>query len=90
MVLYLVSNTRPDISFSVHQFAWFIHNTKASHATSVKRMCRYIQVTKDKGMMFNPYKKLMVDCYDDADFAGLWGHENPQVPICARSRTGFR
>ena len=31
----------------------------------------------------------MVDCYDDADFVGLWGHENPQEPICARSRTGF-
>ena len=31
----------------------------------------------------------MVDCYADADFAGLWGHEDPQDPICARSRTGF-
>ena len=39
--------------------------------------------------MFNPSKKLVVDCYADADFAGLWGHEDPQDPICARSRTGF-
>ena len=31
----------------------------------------------------------MVDCYADADFAGLWGHEDPQDPIYARSRTGF-
>ena len=31
----------------------------------------------------------MVDCYADADFAGLWGHENPQDHICARSTTGF-
>ena len=38
--------------------------------------------------MFNPSNKLVVDCYADADFAGLWGHENPQDPICARSRTG--
>ena len=30
-----------------------------------------------------------MDCYADADFAGLWGHEYPQDPICARSRTGF-
>ena len=28
-----------------------------------------------------------MDCYDDADFAGLWGHENPQDTICDRSRT---
>ena len=39
--------------------------------------------------MFNPSKKLVVDCYADADFAGLRGHEDPQDPICARSRTGF-
>ena len=39
--------------------------------------------------MFNTSKKLVVDCYADADFAGLWGHEDPQDPICARSRTGF-
>ena len=31
----------------------------------------------------------MVDCYADADFVGLWGHEYPQDPICAISRTGF-
>ena len=31
----------------------------------------------------------MVDCYTDADFAGLWVHEDPQDPIFARSKTGF-
>ena len=39
--------------------------------------------------IFNPSKKLVVDYYADADFVGLWGHEDPQDPICARSRTGF-
>ena len=55
----------------------------------MKRICRYIQSTKDNGLVFNPSKKLVVDCYADADFAGLWGHEYPQGPICARIRTGF-
>ena len=40
-------------------------------------------------VVFNPSKKLVVDCYADTDFAGLWGHEDPQDPICARSRTVF-
>ena len=31
----------------------------------------------------------MSDCYADTYFVGLWGHENPQDPICARSRTVF-
>ena len=39
--------------------------------------------------MFIPSKKLVVDCYACADFAGLWGHEDPQDPIYARSRTVF-
>ena len=54
-----------------------------------KRLCRYLQGTKDNGLVFNPSKKLMVDCYADAYFAELWGHKDPQDPICARSRTGF-
>ena len=32
---------------------------------------------------------MVADCYADADFAGLWGNENPQDSICARSRTVF-
>ena len=51
----------------------------------VKRLFWYLQGTQDKGMVFNPYKKLVVDCYADAYFAGMWGHENPQDHICARS-----
>ena len=31
----------------------------------------------------------MVNCFVDADFAGLWGAEHPQDPICAKSWTGF-
>ena len=89
MMFYMASNKRPDISFSVHRCAWFTHNTSASHETDVKRICRYLQGTKYNGLLFNPSKKLVVDCYSDADFSGLWGHENPQDPICASSRTGF-
>ena len=52
-------------------------------------ICRYLQGTKYNGLVFNPSKKLVVDCYADADFAGLWGHVVPQNLICARSRTEF-
>ena len=89
MMLYLVSNKRPYISFAVHQCARFIHNTEVSHETDVKRICWYLKGTKDNGLVFNPSKKLVVGFYAGADFSGLWGHENPQDPICARSRTGF-
>ena len=66
-----------------------IGNTKVSHETAVKRICRYLQGTKDNGLVLNPSKKLVVDCYADTDFAGLLGHVDPQDPICAKIRTGF-
>ena len=30
-----------------------------------------------------------VGLFFNTDFAGLWGHDNPQDPICAKSRTVF-
>ena len=89
MRLYLASNTRPDISFAVQHCTCLTHITKASNETAVKMICRYLQGTKDNGLLFNPSNKLVVELYADADFAGLWGHEKLQDPICARSRTRF-
>ena len=55
----------------------------------MNRICQCFQGTKENGLLFNPSKKLVLYFYADADFAGMWGHENPQDPIFARSRTGF-
>ena len=55
----------------------------------MKRICRYLQGTNAKGLVFNPSKKLVVDYYADANFVGLWEHEYPQDSICTRSRTVF-
>ena len=71
MMLYLASNTRPDLSFAVHQCDRFTHNTKVSHETAEKWICRYLQGINDNVILFNPSKKMVVDCYDDVDFAGL-------------------
>ena len=88
--MYLQSNTRLYVSFAVNRCAWFTHNTKAPNETSMKRIFRYLQGTKDKGLVFNPPKKpVVVEFYADEDFLGMWGHVNLQDPICARSRTGF-
>ena len=55
----------------------------------MERILLYLCGTKDNGLVFNPPKKLVVDFYADAYFAGLQGHANPQDPVCARSRTVF-
>ena len=87
IILYLTSNTRPDIYFAVHKCSRFTHKIRVSHEMSVKRICWYLQGTKDKGLLLNKYTKLTMGFNADAGFAGLWGHENTQYPICAKSRT---
>ena len=89
MLLYLSSNTRPDIQFAVHQVARFSHCPKQSHGQAIKRIVRYLTGTKDRGIQFQPDLKAGLDCYVDADFAGLYGYEDDQDPVSAKSRTGF-
>lgn len=89
MLMYLASNSRPDIQFSVHQCARFTHSPKQKHANAVKRIVRYLLGTKTEGMTFTPDKDMRLDCYVDADYARLWRHEDDQDPVCVKSRTGY-
>jgi hypothetical protein len=89
MMMYLSSNSRPDIQFAVHQCARFTHNPKHSHGDAILRICRYLQGTKDRGLRFKPTTDLKLDCYCDADFAGLYNVEKHDDPVCVKSRTGF-
>ena len=81
MLMYLAGNSRPDIAFAVHQCARFTHCPRNSHATAVKRILRYLKDTRDQGLIMHPSNSFTVDCYADADFAGLWKVENDQDPI---------
>ena len=89
MLMYLATNSRPDIAFAVNQCARFTHTPRASHAKAVKRICRYLVGTTTQGLVFTLTKDLTVDCYVDADFAGLWGQEDEQDPISVKSRSGY-
>lgn len=89
LLMYLAGNSRPDISFATNQAVRFTHAPKNVHAVAVKRILRYLNGTKDKGMLFCPTNELRVDCYVDADFAGLWGVEPDQDPVSVKSRTGY-
>ena len=53
------------------------------------RIGRYLKGTLDKGILFDTNHDLNLECYPDADFAGLWNHELADDPHCVRSRTGF-
>ena len=89
MLLYLASNSRPDIAFAVHQCARFTHAPKASHGVAVKKIIRYLIKTKERGLRMRPTGTMKMDCFVDADFAGLWGNEDLNDPIVSKSRTGY-
>ena len=90
MLIYLASNSRPDIAFAVHQCARFTHHPRLIHEQALKRIGRYLVGTKTKGLILDPKRNdLGIDLYVDADFAGLWSYEDPQDPSCVKSRTGF-
>ena len=53
MFMYLGQTTRPDITFAVYWCTIFTHNPKHSHVVGVKRIIRYIQGTKYRGIILN-------------------------------------
>jgi len=89
MLLYLSTNTRPDISFAVSQVARYTADPKQSHATAVKTIVRYLKGTIDNGMIIRPTGTLDLEAYVDADFAGLYKREPDHNPNAVRSRTGY-
>ena len=40
-------------------------------------------------MIINPDKKLKLDMWCDADWAGLYGYEDPDASACVSSMTGY-
>jgi hypothetical protein len=89
MLLYLSGHSRPDIAFAVHQCTRYTFKPTRRHEVALIRIDRYLKGTMDKGMILSPTDSPQVDCYPDADFAGLYGHENSQDPHCACSRAGY-
>jgi histone deacetylase 1/2 len=89
MMLYLSTNSRPDITYAVSQIARFSYAPKQSHARAVKMIARYLARTKDKGTIVTPSKVLHLDLYCDADYAGLYGQEEDRDSNSSKSRAGY-
>ena len=88
-LLYLAGHTRPDITYAIHLAARFSWCTRRSHDNALKRIGRYLKATSTKGLRLRPSSELKIDCYPDADFAGLWSHEDANDPVCVKSGLDF-
>jgi hypothetical protein len=90
MLTYLSTSTRPDIAFAVHQCARFCTSPKRSHELAIRRIVRYLKGTKNRGYILHPSTTHHnIDCYVDADFAGLWSPSTAHEPTSVKSRTGY-
>ncbi len=87
-LLYL-GHSRPDIVFATHQCACYMFAPKQSHKNALKRIGHYLKGTLVKGLILTPSDNLIIDCYPDAEFAGLWNRDNKNDPHCVRSQTGY-
>jgi hypothetical protein len=81
MLLYL-GHSRPDIAFATHQCACYTFAPKQSHEEALKRIGCYLKGTLRNGLILCPSDDLKIDCYPDADFAGLWKCDKTDDPHC--------
>ncbi len=68
----------------------FSYSSVVGMLLALKCIGRYLKNTSSCGMVINPTRDLRtIDTYPDADFAGMYGHEKPTDPACAKSCSGF-
>jgi hypothetical protein len=89
MLIFICNNTRLDCAMAVHQCARFSSNPKRTHEQALKRIGQYLVGTANRGLIIRPTKDLTVDCYVDADFAGVFNLEDAEDPRSVRSRTAY-
>jgi hypothetical protein len=90
MLTYLSMSSCPDIAFAVHQCARISTYPMRIHEIAICRICRYLQATNNKGYILNPtLQNCNLDCYVDADFAGLWTEASSSKATAVKSRTGY-
>jgi hypothetical protein len=86
---YMSSNTRCKVTLANHQCARFSINPCSPHGAAVNRIGRYLLGSRNKGMIIKPTKDITLDCYADANFAGLFSTSDPNDPKSLKSRSGY-
>jgi hypothetical protein len=80
-LIYIANSFRPDIAYAVSVLSQFTTNPSEDHFRGVKRVLRYLNGTRDYGLLYKSKSKgLHLYGYTDADFASCFSR---------RSRSGF-
>jgi histone deacetylase 1/2 len=73
--------TRLAISYAVNRVCQYLHASRDTHWSAVKRILRYIRLTVSYGLHIRPNPSGVLSAYSDADWAGstddrrsTWGY----------------
>jgi len=81
-LIYIMTCTRPDISWIVSKLSQYMSDPREKHMTAVKHVYRYLKGTKDLELCYKKYDiKLELMGYSDAD----WAND----PKDGKSTTGY-
>ena len=69
-LLYLSTRTRPDIAYAVSNVAIFCPKPTMEHWKSIKHIMRYLNGTRNYGLLYDKEKVTDFIGYSDADWAG--------------------
>ncbi len=89
MLGYLQGTSCLEIALAVHQCACFNNDPKLSHEHAIKRICKYLLNTADKGLIYKPDLSRGLEFYVNADFAGGWASGNSSDLESVLLQTGF-
>ncbi|MED6120630.1 hypothetical protein PIB30_118924 [Stylosanthes scabra] len=67
--LQYITITRPDLSYAVSKVSQFMHSPLLSHWKAVKQILRYIQGTKDYGIVIHKCNDFRLYYFSDLDWA---------------------
>lgn len=69
-LIYLATNSRPDIAFAVSYVSQHMENPAMVHWNALKRILKYLKGTLRFGIKFVPNFDKRLNVYSDADYAG--------------------
>lgn len=78
--LIYLTITRPELSYSLHVLAQFMHEPRQDHWDAAMRVLRYLKQSPGQGIFLRP-NSLELQAYCDSDWAGC--------PLTRRSVTGY-
>ena len=68
--LIYLAHTRPDLAYAVSVVSQFMHDPRMRHLQAVERILQYLKATPGRGLLFKKGRKLTLEAYTDADYAG--------------------